>query len=468
MKKYRLYIGGKYVDGHSGEYIRVENPATKQTVAQVPLGDEADVDYAVQEAAKGLEIWSGMSGEERSEYLYRMAEYFDSHQEEIAATVTEELGAPVSMSLDWHVSAAGNEIRYYADIAKSFPYEEKRKGYIRRREPFGIVAALTPWNYPLEQITLKMIPAIAAGNCVILKPSQMTPMTAYYFAEAAEYAGLPSGVMNIVTGRGSEVGNILAKHPDIRMISFTGSTSAGREVGENALSNIKKFTLELGGKSAGLVLPGADIKAAAESIAEDCFMNTGQTCNAMTRMLVQRSDLAVAEEYLKSAAERYVVGDPLDGSTDIGPLINEKAFYKVCDYIRLGIKEGARLVTGEIPENCDKGYYVKPVVFSDVDNSMRIAQEEIFGPVLCLIPYDTVDEAIDIVNDSPYGLCGGVYGKEDEAIDAARKIDSGSVRINGAAVITGAPFGGYKQSGVGREASEDTFDEYLEIKAILL
>ncbi|MGI6057225.1 MAG: aldehyde dehydrogenase family protein [Bilifractor sp.] len=468
MKKYDLFIGGKYVSGHSGKYISVENPATRRTIAAVPAGDKEDVNRAVQSASEGFPVWSSMSGRERAAYLRKMAEFFDKNGEEIAQTVTDELGAPVSMSLDWHVSAAGSEIRYYADIAEYFPYEEKRKGYIRRREPFGIVAALTPWNYPLEQITLKMIPALAAGNCVILKPSQMTPLTSYYFAEAARYASLPYGVLNIVTGRGSEVGNLLARHPDIRMISFTGSTTAGREVGENALSNIKKFTLELGGKSAALVLPGADLRAACVSVAEDCFMNTGQTCNAMTRMLVPRDKLSRAEEFLKEAAEKYVTGDPMDPDTDIGPLINEKAFYKVCDYIRLGIKEGAKLVTGSVPDSSGNGYYVKPVVFSEVSNNMRIAREEIFGPVLCVIPYDTPEEALDIINDSPYGLCGGVYGEEEEAVEAARHIESGSVRINGAPVITGAPFGGYKQSGIGREASEDTFEEYLEIKAILI
>lgn len=462
-----LFIGGKYIDGHSGRKIQVENPVTKEIIHSVPMGDEVDVDKAVEAAESGLKVWGTMDGKDRAGYLNKMADYFDAHVQEIAATVTGELGAPVSMSADWHASAAGSEIRFYADLAADFKYEEKFEGYIRRREPFGIVAALTPWNYPIDQITLKMIPAIAAGNCVILKPSQMTPVSAYYFAKAAEYAELPAGVLNIVTGKGSEVGQILAKHPKIRMISFTGSTSAGREVAQNAMVNIKKFTLELGGKSAAVVLPSADVDLAVESVATDCFMNTGQTCNAMTRMIVPKTMLSEVEEKMKVAAEKYVVGDPLDPKTDIGPLINEKSFEKVKMYIKLGLEEGAKLIAGEVPENCDNGYYVKPTVFTNVDNKMRIAQEEIFGPVLCIIPYDTVDEAIAIANDSPYGLSGGVFGEVEEATDVARKIDTGTIKINYADFVCGSPFGGYKESGIGRELSADTFDEYLEIKAIL-
>lgn len=467
MKEFELFIGGKYVPGYSGKSITVENPAFRVPAGTVPLGCAKDVDAAAAAAKKACPVWGGMSGQERAGYLYEMADYFDRHIPQIAETVTEELGAPVKMAADWHASSAGREIRYYAKLAENFVYEEDREGFIRRREPFGVVAALTPWNYPLEQVTLKVMPAVAAGNCVILKPSQMAPMTAYYFAEAAQYAGLPAGVFNIVTGRGSEVGTLLAVHPDIRMISFTGSTEAGRVVAENALSNIKKTTLELGGKSAGIVLPDADMAAAAEFMAADCFMNSGQTCNAMTRMLVPRGRLAEAEAAVKAEAEKLVVGNPLDPETDIGPLINEKSFHKVADYIALGAAEGARLVTGSVPSGCEHGYYVSPVVFSDVSNTMRIAREEIFGPVLCIIPYDTLGDAVSIANDSVYGLCGGVFGDRDKAVAVARKIESGTVRVNGADLVIGSPFGGYKESGIGRELSEDAFDEYLEIKAIL-
>ena len=340
------------------------------------------------------------------------------------------------------------------------------QGYLLRREPYGIVAGITPWNYPLDQITLKILPALAAGNCVILKPSQMAPMTAYYFIYAMEEAGLPAGVVNLVTGCGAEVGNVLASHPDIRMISFTGSTSAGRKVNELALSNIKKCTLELGGKSAGIVLESADLKLAVDTVLTDCFMNTGQTCNAITRMLIPNTMKDKIIKYMLEKYKTFKVGNPLEPDTDIGPLINEKSWYKVKEYIELGIGEGAEMLVGDIPTDCKNGYYVEPVIFTNVNNKMRIAQEEIFGPVLCVITYDTVDEAIDIANDSPYGLCGAVFGEEKEAIDIARKMDTGVICINGAGICSGAPFGGYKQSGIGRESCIQSMDEYMEIKSI--
>lgn len=468
MKNYQLYIGGEWVDGHSGDKISVENPATKEIFATVPAGDAEDVAKAVSAAKEGLKVWKEYSGAERAECLYKMSEYFAKHSGEIAATITEELGAPVKMSEDWHVSAAAHEAKFFGDCAKDFHYEEKKEGYILRREPFGIVAAITPWNYPLDQITLKVLPALATGNCVILKPSQMAPLSAYHFTKAGEYAGLPAGVLNLVTGRGGEVGNVLATDPDIRMISFTGSTSAGREVGRLALSNIKKCTLELGGKSAGIVLPDADLEEAVVSILTDCFMNTGQTCNAITRMLIPRSMKEEAEKLMVEKARDFVVGNPLNPNVDIGPLINEKSFKKVKQYIEDGIEEGANLLVGKVPDNCDNGYYVDPVIFTDVDNKMKIAQEEIFGPVLSVIYYDTVDEAIEIANDSPYGLCGAVFGPEKDAVEVARKMDTGVICINGSGICSGAPFGGYKQSGIGRESCVQSVDEYLEIKAICI
>ena len=467
MEQLKLYIGGKWVDGNSKRVISVENPATREIIAEVPQGDEADCNAAVEAAKAGYKIWKNYSAEERAECLYRLADYFESHSSEIAATITAELGAPVKMSEDWHVSAAAGETRFFADCAKNFKYEEQKEGYILRREPFGIVAGITPWNYPLDQITLKILPALAAGNCVILKPSQMAPLTAYYFAKGVEASGFPDGVFNLVTGRGGEVGNVLATHPDIRMISFTGSTSAGREVGRLALSNIKKCTLELGGKSAGIVLENADYEAAVDGILTDCFMNTGQTCNAITRMLIPKSKKKEIEELMVKKAAEFVVGDPLDENVDIGPLINEKSFYKVKEYIESGIKEGATMLVGEVPDNCDNGYYVQPVIFTDVKNSMRIAAEEIFGPVLCVITYETVEEAIAIANDSPYGLCGAVYGEKEDAVEVARQMETGVICINGSGICSGAPFGGYKQSGIGRESCEQSVDEYMEIKAIV-
>lgn len=468
MEELKLYIGGKWVDGHSGEKIEVENPATKEIIGTVPRGDEEDVNAAVEAAKAGYTVWKGYSAADRAACLRKLANYFEIHSSEIAKTITEELGAPISMSEDWHVGAAAREARFFADCAESFSYEEKKDGYILRREPFGIIAGITPWNYPLDQVTLKILPALAAGNCAILKPSQMTPMTAYHFARGIEQSGFPAGVFNLVTGRGGEVGNVLAKHPDIRMISFTGSTSAGREVGRLALSNIKKCTLELGGKSAGIVLESADLKLAVDLILEDCFMNTGQTCNAMTRMLIPASKKEEIEKLMVESAAKFKVGDPLDKDTVIGPLISEKAFNSVKKYIEEGVRENARMLVGEIPEGCEDGYYIKPVIFTDVDNKMKIAQEEIFGPVLSVITYETKEEAVAIANDSPYGLCGGVFGAEDEALEIARQMETGVIRINGAEICSGAPFGGYKQSGIGRESCIQSVDEYMEIKAIII
>lgn len=467
MDKLKLYINGQWCSSMNDEEICVENPATKEIIAVVPCGSEEDVKKAIEGAKVALPKWAE-SPEKRAECLYRLADYFESHEEEIAKTITLELGAPVKMSKDWHVDAAKRETRYYAEQAKKFEYETEEDGYILRREPYGIVAGLTPWNYPLDQITLKILPALAAGNCVILKPSQMAPLTAYHFAKGIEESGFPDGVFNLITGKGSELGNILANNPDIRMISFTGSTSAGRDVGRMALSNIKKFTLELGGKSASIILDSANMETAIDSILCDCFMNTGQTCNAITRMLVPEGKKEEAQKIIVEKAKQYIVGNPLDIDTDIGPLINEKSFNKVKEYILRGIEEGARMIVGEVPENCNNGYYVSPVVFMDVDNSMTIAREEIFGPVLSVISYKDVNEAIKIANDSPYGLCGGVWGDKEEAINVARKMETGTVRINDASIPLGAPFGGYKESGIGRENALITMDEYLEIKAITL
>ena len=466
MEDLKLYIGGKWIDGHSGKKIEVENPATRKIIGTVPQGDQIDVENAVSAAKKGYKVWKKYNGGQRAECLRKLAKYFEEHSKEIADTITAELGAPISMAEDWHVGAAARECRFFADCVENFSYEEVKARYILRREPFGIVAGITPWNYPLDQVTLKILPALAAGNCVILKPSQMTPMTVYHFVKGVEEAGFPAGVLNLVTGRGGEVGNVLARHPDIRMISFTGSTTAGREVGRLALSNIKKCTLELGGKSAGIILESADLETSVKTILEDCFMNTGQTCNAMTRMLIPESKKEEIETILIKETKKFKVGDPQDETVDIGPLVNEKAFNKVKEYIEIGIKEGATLLAGDIPKDCKEGYYINPVVFTDVMSNMRIAKEEIFGPVLSVITYKTKEEAIRIANDSEYGLCGGVFGEKNEAIEVARKMETGVVRINGASLCSGAPFGGYKQSGIGRESCLQSVDEFMEIKSI--
>lgn len=468
MKTMKLFIGGEWIDGDNGEFIQVENPATREIIGQVPDGNNVDVDKAVVAADKALNIWKNMPSSVRKDYFFKMADYFDSHVDEISATITEELGTPISIVAEYHVESIAEEIRYFAEAAESIEYETYIEGGIIMREPVGIVAGLTPWNFPLEQIASKAFPAMAAGNCVIIKPSQLTPMTAGYFAKAAEYANLPNGVFNLITGRGSVVGNLLAMHEEIRMISFTGSTAAGQEVGRNALSNVKKIALELGGKSPAIILQGADYEQAVEEVLDNCFMNTGQVCSALTRLIVPRNDKEVIEKIAIDKASGFKVGSPEDPTVDIGPLVSQKQFEKVKEYIALGVKEGAKIIFGNIPETYKDGYYVTPVIFSDVDNSMTIAREEIFGPVLCIIPYDTVNDAVKIANDSPYGLSSAVFGEKKEAIEIAKLIEAGTVHINGAEFAEDGCFGGYKESGIGREFGKIGIEEFLEIKSVFV
>jgi acyl-CoA reductase-like NAD-dependent aldehyde dehydrogenase len=462
----QLYIGGKWVDGHSGSFIEVENPATLEIIGKVPEGDREDVHAAVAAADAALPSWKAKSPEERSDLLLKVAEYIEAHAREIAQTITAELGAPVSMVEDWHVASPIGEAKYFAKVAREFSYETKYDNLIVRREPVGVVAGLTPWNYPLDQISVKLLPALVAGNTVVLKPSQHAPLSAYWFAYALESAGFPPGVFNLVTGRGGVVGNILASHPDVQMISFTGSTAAGIEVGRLALGTVKKLALEMGGKSASVVLPGADLELAATKTATKCFINTGQTCSALTRLLVPRADKKAIEKLLCEKAAAFRVGDPLDPGVDIGPLVSRKQFDKVKHYLQVGLDEGAKMICGSLPGSGEDGYYVEPVIFTDVDNSMRIAQEEIFGPVLCVIYYDTLEEAEEIANDSPYGLSGAAFGPPDEAKAFAERMQTGVVHINGAAFTLDTPFGGYKQSGLGRENGPYGFEEYMEVKAL--
>lgn len=468
MKKYQLYIGGEWIDGHSGKYIQVENPATEEIIAEVPEGDEEDVNLAVKAAQKAFPAWKKASATERAEYLEKIADYLEANKEEIAKTVTMELGAPVSMVEGWHVEAPIAEARFFAKTAREFQYEEQVKTCIIRREPVGVVAGLTPWNYPLDQVSVKILPALAAGNCVVLKPSQMAPLSAYWFTKAVIASGMPAGVFNLVTGRGGQVGNVLAAHPDVSMISITGSTKAGREVACLAMGNIKKIALELGGKSAAVLLESGDYRLAVDAVLTKCFMNTGQTCSALTRFIVPRSMKKEIEAYMKEKAEYFKVGDPSKEESILGPLVNKGSYEKVAGYIKKGVDEGATMLCGKIPVKDKTGYYVEPVIFTDVTMDMTIAKEEIFGPVLCVIYYDTKEEALTIANDSEYGLSGAVIGELEEAKDFAREMETGVVHINGGAFIVEAPFGGYKQSGLGRENSKYSFDEYLEIKSMLL
>lgn len=466
MKTYDLYINGQWVKSSSGDIIKVENPATKEIVACVPRGNAEDVDLAVNAARAAQADWAAAPLSERVALMRKLADVIESKHDELCEAISSEMGIPLKHALGYHVAGASNEARYFADMAENFEYEEVKSNGVIRREPVGVVAGITPWNYPLDQATYKLFPAIVSGNTVVLKPSQNAPTCCLILAQCFEEAGFPAGVFNVVTGVAGEVGNALATHKEVDVVSFTGSTSGGIEVGKLALGTVKKIALELGGKSPLIVLDGGDLEAAVAHVCSDAFMNSGQTCCAYTRFLIHESLKEKAEELLKAEAAKYIVGDPLDENTEVGPLVSEKAWTKVKGYIEKGVAEGARLIAGEIPENCDNGYYVKPAIFMDVDNSMTIAQEEIFGPVLSVITFKDDAEAVEIANDTPYGLASGVYGPQERALEVAKKIKAGNCSVNGAGGGLDFPFGGYKMSGIGRELGRFGFEEFLEIKSM--
>lgn len=470
MKEYKMYINGEYIEGDSGIYIDVENPATKGIFARVPDGNEKDVNKAVSAAKAAFPAWSELSVNDRAEYLDKISDYIEKHSEELNRLIRMEIGTPVKYVYDLQVVSSIEQGRYYADIARNYQYEEKTGADMMVvREPIGVIACLTPWNYPLYQATSKVFPAMVAGNCVVLKPSQIAPISAFVLAKAADEIGLPSGVLNIVTGRGQQVGAVLARHEDVDMVSFTGSTEQGKKVGMMGIeSNVKKIALELGGKSASIILRSADYKKAVESTMMGCFLNTGQICSALTRLLAPKEIKAELEKHIKEYAKNFTVGDPEDENVIIGPLASIKGFDNVCRYIHAGIEEGAVMIVGNKPESCCGGYYVPPVVFTDVKNDMKIAREEIFGPVLSIIYYDTEEEALEIANDTIYGLAGAVFGDRNEAVSFAKKLKAGMVNVNNGEFSIEVPFGGYKQSGLGRENGKVGFEEFMEIKTLML
>lgn len=466
MKYDKLYLEGTWVNPHQASYIDVENPATREIIGRVPRGDETDVDRAVKAADKAFEAWSMLPLKSRMGYLIKVLDYLKTHKERLIKMEVQELGAPIKWAERAHVEGPITRFENYLTLIESYAFEEHLTYSKVIKEPIGVVACITPWNYPLGQVMQKIVPALLCGNTVVLKPSQVTPLSAFILAEGFAEAEVPSGVFNLVSGKGSEVGNALAAHPKVQMLSFTGSTEGGKEVGKLAINGIKKVALELGGKSANIILNGADLELAVRIGLNSCFDNTGQTCAALTRMLVPKSALNTIENLIIESAKRFVVGDPEDEHTNVGPLASRKQFDKVKRYIELGIKEGASLLLGEIPQSYENGYYVNPCVFTQVSNEMTIAQEEIFGPVMCIIPYEDVEDAIRIANDSIYGLSGAVFGPEEEAKRVARRLKTGSVYVNHALRDIHAPFGGYKQSGIGREGGLYGIDEFLEIKAI--
>ncbi|MET7330182.1 aldehyde dehydrogenase family protein [Nonomuraea sp. NPDC005650] len=465
----QLYIGGSWTASASDESIDVVNPATEEIVDRVPAGSPDDVEAAAGAARKAFPGWSETAASERGKLLGDAAELLKQRSEEIAKTIATDMGAPLGFARKVQTLMPAGVLSSYAQLAESHPRESRVGNSMVVKEPVGVVAAITPWNYPLHQIVCKVAPALAAGCTVVLKPSEVAPLAAYALAEIFAEVGLPPGVFNLVSGRGPVVGEAMAAHPEVDMVSFTGSTAAGRRVASLAAESVKRVALELGGKSANIILPDADLALAVKVGVANCFVNAGQTCSALTRMIVHRDQYDEAVRLAVAAARGYTVGDPFDESTKIGPLVSAVQRDRVVRYINRGQEEGARLVTGGTERPHERGYYVEPTVFAGVEPGMTIEQEEIFGPVLSLIPYTSEDNAVAIANNTKYGLAGAVWAAgEDHAIAVARRLRTGQVAINGGRFNPLAPFGGYKQSGVGRELGEQGLEEYLETKAMQL
>jgi betaine-aldehyde dehydrogenase len=465
----KIYINGAWVASTGTGTLEVIDSTTEEVMATIPEGTAEDVDRAVRAAAAAFPGWAATSREERGKLLVRIGEALGARTDEIAAIISHEVGMPMTLSGAVQVGLPAGAFADAAKAAESFPWEEEIGNSLVVREPVGVVGAITPWNYPLYQVVLKVAPALAAGCTVVLKPSEVAPLNAFALAEVIHEVGLPAGVFNLVTGVGPVVGEAIASHPKVDMVSFTGSTRAGKRVMELAAESVKRVSLELGGKSANILLDDADFATAVPAGVFACYMNSGQTCSALTRMLVPREKLAEVEELARAAAEGFAPGDPFEPGKLLGPLVSSVQRDRVRGYINRGIEEGAKLVIGgaEPPEGLEKGFFVQPTVFSEVTRTMTIANEEIFGPVLSIIPYDSEEEAIEIANDTPYGLSGGVSsGDPARAEKVARQLRTGQVDINGGAFNPSAPFGGYKQSGIGRERGRYGLEEFIETKSM--
>ena len=452
-----FFINGEWVPTQGRACLPVVDPSTEQQVSGVPAGTAEDVDAAVRAARAAFQGWASLTPGERAAFLAAAADVLEARTEEVAALISTEMGTPLSFSRAVQVGNPLRVLRSYAEILSSYAFEQQIANSLVVKEPIGVVGAITPWNYPLHQVVAKVAAALAAGCTVVLKPSEVAPLSAYALEEVFETVGLPAGVFNLVTGLGPVVGEAIAAHPDVDMVSFTGSTAAGKRVMAVAAGTVKKVSLELGGKSAFIVLPDADLAKAVKVGLANCFINGGQTCTAWTRMLVPADRYDEVLALLEAGAAKYPVGAPTDEGTRIGPLANAHQYEKVVGFIQQAVADGARVVVGgpERPEGLDTGYYVRPTVLADVVPGSRVEQEEVFGPVLAVIPYGDEDEAVTIANGTPYGLAGGVFGGDQEhAVRVARRMRTGMVDVNGGRFNPLAPFGGYKQSGTGRELGE--------------
>ena len=466
----QFYIDGAWVDPLAPKTLDVINPATEEVAGTISLGSAADVDRAVAAARRAFETFSVSSREERIALLQRIIAAYQARIGDIAAVISKEMGAPMWLAKAAQAPAGLAHFMQTLKVLESYEFAQTRGTTRIVHEPVGVCGFITPWNWPINQIACKVAPALAAGCTMVLKPSEVAPLNAIIFAEIMHEAGVPAGVFNLVNGDGPTVGAAIASHPGIDMVSFTGSTRAGVQVAKGAADTVKRVAQELGGKSANIILEDADLAKAVTAGVRACFTNSGQSCNAPTRMLVPRARMAEAVAAARAAAEKVVAGDPATEGTTIGPVVSETQFKKIQGLIEAGIKEGAELVAGGpgLPEGLTRGYFVRPTVFANVNNQMTIAREEIFGPVLAILPYDSEEEAVRIANDTPYGLSGYVQsGDQAHAVKVAARLRTGNVHINGAGADFAAPFGGYKQSGNGREWGEHGFEEFLEVKAIL-
>ena len=472
IEKKKFYINGSWVEPKKQNEIQVINPASEKSCAVISLGGKEDIHDAVTAAKEAFKSWGFTSKEERIAHLEKLYELYKKRWNDIAEAITLEMGAPKDFSSKLQTGTGASHIKSFIRYLKDFEFEKALGDHAKNQrilyEPKGVCALITPWNWPINQVCLKVMPAIASGCTMVLKPSELAPLSSMILAELIDETKVPAGVFNLVNGDGATTGDALTSHPDVNMISFTGSTRAGALISQNAAKDFKRVSLELGGKGANIIFKDADPDAI-ERGALRCFRNSGQSCNAPTRMLVEKSMYKDAVERLKKYTENFEVGDPKKEGEHIGPVISETQYNKIQTLIKKGIDEGAKLVAGGPgkPDGFEKGYFVKPTVFADVNNKMEIARTEIFGPVLSVMPFESEEEAIEIANDTPYGLTNYIQTKDKEKVKrVARKLRSGMVDVNGAGIAVDAPFGGFKHSGIGREAGEHGLEEFLEVKSV--